>query len=101
LREDSTTDHIFFNQYRCPARSMGGGNSNKTILKMKRKTFEELELLKQDGRIGWVEYLQQSEYSESYRQWLADRGAEPDEDNAELFVEQTDAAFLESQDLIL
>ena len=68
---------------------------------MKRKTFEELEQLKQEGRIGWVKYLLQSEYSESYQQWLHDRGAEPDEDNAELFVEQTDAAFLDSQDLIV
>ena len=66
---------------------------------MKRKTFEELEQLKQEGRIGWVDFLQMSEYSESYQQWLHDRGAEPDEDNAELFVEQTDAAFLDSQDL--
>ncbi|MCI1282766.1 MAG: hypothetical protein LKG25_09275 [Prevotella sp.] len=68
---------------------------------MERKTFEELEQLKQERCIGWVDFLQQSEYSESYQQWLHDRGAEPDEDNAELFVEQTDAAFLESQDLIM
>ena len=68
---------------------------------MKRKTFEELEQLKQEGRIGWVEYLLQSEYSESDQQWLADRGAEPDEDNAELFVEQTDATFLESENFIM
>lgn len=68
---------------------------------MESKSFEELELLKQKGRIGWVEFLQQSEYSESYQQWLADRGAEPDEDNAELFLEQTDAMFIESQDLLM
>ena len=68
---------------------------------MKKKTFEELEQLKQEGRIGWVEYLLQSEYSESYQQWLADRGAEPDENNAELFVEQTDATFLESENFIM
>ena len=68
---------------------------------MKRRTFEELEQLKQEGRIGWVEYLLQSEYSESYQQWLADRGAEPDEDNAELFVEQTDVTFLESENFIM
>ena len=68
---------------------------------MESKSFQELELLKQEGRIGWVEYLQQSEYSESYQQWLSDRGAEPDEDNAELFLEQTDAKFLESQDLLM
>ncbi len=68
---------------------------------MQKKSFEELELLKQEGRIGWVEYLQQSEYGDNYRQWLDDRGAEPDEDNAELFLEQTDATFLENQDIYM
>lgn len=51
---------------------------------MELKSFEELERLKQEGRIGWVEFLLQSEYGISYKQWLEDRGAEPDEDNAEL-----------------
>ena len=61
---------------------------------MELKSFEELERLKQEGRIGWVEFLLQSEYGISYKQWLEDRGAEPDEDNAELFLEQSDASFL-------
>ena len=65
---------------------------------METKSFEELDKLKQEGRIGWIEYLQQSEYQESYKQWLEDRGAVADEENAEFFLEQTDASFLESQD---
>lgn len=65
---------------------------------METKSFEELDKLKQEGRIDWMEYLQQSEYQESYKQWLEDRGAVADEENAEFFLEQTDASFLESQD---
>ena len=42
-----------------------------------------------------------SEYGISYKQWLEDRGAEPDEDNAELFLEQSDASFFENQDLYM
>ena len=61
---------------------------------MEIKSFEELEQLKQEGRIGWVEFLLQSEYGESYKLWLNDRGAEADEDNAELFLEQTDASLI-------
>lgn len=80
---------------------MGIGYNTNNTKKMESKSFKELELLKQEGRIGWVEYLQQSEYGESYQQWLDDRGAEPDEDNAELFLEQTDAKFIESQDLLM
>ena len=68
---------------------------------MERKSFEELELLEQEGRIGWVEFLLQSEYGESYKLWLNDRGAEADEDNAELFLEQTDASFFENLDFLM
>ncbi|WP_130828401.1 hypothetical protein [Prevotella rectalis] len=68
---------------------------------MERKSFEELELLKQEGRIGWVEFLLQSEYGESYKLWLNDRGAEADEDNAELFLEQTDASFFDNLDFLM
>lgn len=65
---------------------------------METKSFEELELLKQEGRIGWLEFLLQSEYGENYKLWLDDRGAEANEDNAELFLEQTDASFFNNQD---
>lgn len=64
---------------------------------MKKRSFEELVQLKQSGKIGWVEFLQQGEYAEAYTQWLADRNEEADEENAELFLDQTDAAFQDSQ----
>lgn len=66
---------------------------------METKTFEELEQLKQDGRIGWVEFVQQSEYAGKYAEWLSDRGEEPDEDNAEFFLDMTDMSFIESQEM--
>ena len=68
---------------------------------MEIKSFEELEQLKQEGRIGWVEFLLQSEDGESYKLWLNDRGAEADEDNAELFLEQTDASFFDNQEFLM
>ena len=68
---------------------------------MEIKSFEELEQLKQEGRIGWVEFLLQSEYGESYKLWLNDRGAEADEDNAELFLEQTDVSFFDNQEFLM
>ena len=76
-------------------------NSKITINYMEIKSFEELEQLKQEGRIGWVEFLLQSEYGESYKIWLNDRGAEADEDNAELFLEQTDASFFDNQEFLM
>ena len=76
-------------------------NFKVTINNMEIKSFEELEQLKQEGRIGWVEFLLQSEYGESYKLWLNDRGAEADEDNAELFLEQTDASFFDNQEFLM
>ena len=76
-------------------------NFKVTINNIEIKSFEELEQLKQEGRIGWVEFLLQSEYGESYKLWLNDRGAEADEDNAELFLEQTDASFFDNQEFLM
>ena len=64
---------------------------------METKTFEELEQLRQNGKIGWVEFVQQSEYAEKYAEWLHDRDEEPSEDNAEFFLDMTDMNFIESQ----
>lgn len=64
---------------------------------METKTFDELEQLRQNGKIGWVEFVQQSEYAEKYAEWLRDRGEEPSEDNAEFFLDMTDMNFIESQ----
>lgn len=63
-----------------------------------KRTFEELVQLRQDGKISWVEFLKESDYVEDYEQWLADRGAEADEDNAQLFLDMTENSFLDSQD---
>lgn len=63
-------------------------------------TFEELVQLKQDQQIGWVEFMQRSEYADAYKQWLSVRGEAADEQNAELFYEMTDAAFQNSQEMV-
>ena len=47
---------------------------------MKNNTIEELIQLKQDGKIGWA-----------YLQWCDDHGVEPDDNNAELFLEETES----------
>ena len=45
---------------------------------MKNNTIEELIQLKQDGKIGWL-------------QWCDDHGVEPDDNNAELYLEETES----------
>lgn len=67
---------------------------------METKTFEDLEQLRLMGKIGWVEFVQQSEYAEKYAEWLRDRGEEADEDNAEFFLDMTDMNFQNSQAMV-
>ena len=51
---------------------------------MKNNTIEELIQLKQDGKIGW-------DHGTAYLQWCDDHGVEPDDNNAELYLEETES----------
>jgi hypothetical protein len=51
--------------------------------------------MKQDGKIGWLDFLLKGDDAEEYKQWCQDHDEEPTEENAELFVEMTDAKALE------
>lgn len=63
-----------------------------------KKTHDELVELKQDGKIGWREFLLWGEYGDEYKDWLNSRGEEPTEDNAEFFYEMSEASFWDSQE---
>ena len=57
---------------------------------MNNESFDNLVQLKQDGKIGWCELALRSEHASSYIQWCDDHGVEPDDNNAELYLEQTE-----------
>ena len=59
------------------------------------KNYDELVQMKQDGMIGWLDFLLKGDDAEDYKQWCQDHGEEPTEENAELFVEMTDAKTIE------
>lgn len=59
------------------------------------KSYDELVQMKQDGKIGWLDFLLKGDDAEEYKQWCQDHNEEPTEENAELFVEMTDAKALE------
>jgi len=59
------------------------------------KSYDELVQMKQDGKIGWLDFLLKGDDAEEYKQWCQDHDEEPTEDNAELFVEMTDAKTME------
>ena len=62
------------------------------------KTIEELSQLKQNGQIGWCELALRSDHSKEYIHWCDDHGLEPDDNNAELFMEQTESRIYEDGD---
>lgn len=58
---------------------------------MQNNTIEELIQLKQEGKIGWCELALRSERGTAYLQWCDDHGIEPDDNNAELYLEETES----------
>ena len=65
---------------------------------MAKRTYEELVQLRQDGKIGWKQFVQEGDDAEGYKQWCEDHGMEPTDDNAELYVEMTDERMFENQE---
>ena len=65
---------------------------------MAKRTYEELVQLRQDGRIGWKQFVLEGDDAEGYKQWCEDHGTEPTDDNAELYVEMTDERMFENQE---
>ena len=65
---------------------------------MAKKTYEELVQLKQDGKIGWKQFVLEGDDAEGYRLWCEDHGMEPTDDNAELYAEMTDERMFENQE---
>ena len=53
---------------------------------MQNNTIEELIQLKQEGKIGL-----RSEHGTAYLQWCDDHGIEPDDNNAELYLDETES----------
>ena len=59
------------------------------------KSYDELVQMKQDGKIGWLDFVLKGDDADEYKQWCQNHGEEPTEDNAELFVEMADAKAVE------
>ena len=53
-------------------------------------SYDELVQMKQDGKIGWLDFVMKGDDAKEYKQWCENHGEEPSEANAELFVEMSD-----------
>ena len=63
-----------------------------------KNSYEDLVMMKQEGKITWVEFVTSSELSQDYQQWCKDHAVEPSEENAELFLEMTDISLMDGQE---
>ena len=64
---------------------------------MAKRTIEELVRLKQEGSIGWLDFVREGDSADEYAQWCKDHNMEQTEDNAELFVDMTEERFWERE----
>lgn len=65
----------------------------------KKYSYDELVVLKQEGKISWLEFVKRSEQSQDYLQWCKDHSVEPTDDNAELYLEMTDTTLMDGQEI--
>lgn len=64
----------------------------------KKYSYDELVVLKQEGKISWLEFVKRSEQAQDYLQWCKDHSVEPTDDNAELYLEMTDTTLMDGQE---
>jgi len=76
---------------------MGLGEGLLIFFRMKY-SIEDLYQMKQDGKIGYAELVLLSEHAPVYLQWCDDHGIEPDDLNAELFLDQTENRIYDDGD---
>lgn len=71
-------------------RAMSGLEHTKRYLQEKEKKMIEELLQKQlhEGKISWLEYIEQSDHSNEFRQYCKDNGLPEDNQTAQQFFEQ-------------
>ena len=60
-------------------------------------SFEELVQLKQDKRIGWLQFTLESEHADDFMQWCKDHNTHPSEDTAEFYMESMELSMQDKQ----
>lgn len=64
---------------------------------MAKLEYDELVQLLQDGNIGFLRFMLESDNAESYLEWCELHGIEPSEESAEFYYGETEIDMLERQ----
>ena len=60
-------------------------------------SFEELVQLKQDRRIGWLQFTLEGEHADGFMQWCKEHNTHPSEDTAEFYMESVELSLQDKQ----
>ena len=64
---------------------------------MAKLEYDELVQLLQEGNIGFLRFMLESDNAESYLEWCELHGSEPSEESAEVYYDETEIDMLERQ----
>ncbi|MDY4020096.1 MAG: hypothetical protein SOZ80_04890 [Prevotella sp.] len=64
---------------------------------MSTMNHEELVELLQQGRIGHLRFVLESEDAEDFLEWCRTHGTDPSDESAEFYIEQTDIDHMDRQ----
>ena len=64
---------------------------------MAKLEYDELVQLLQDGTIGFLRFMLESDNAESYLEWCELHGIEPSEESAEFYDDETEIDMMERQ----
>lgn len=62
-----------------------------------KMNHEELVELLQEGKIGFLRFVMDSENADDYLGWCRSHGTDPSDESAEFYVEQTDIEQMDRQ----
>ena len=63
----------------------------------KKMKHEELVELLQEGKIGYLRFVLESENEQGYLDWCRTHGTDPSDESAEFYIEQTDIKQMDRQ----
>lgn len=66
---------------------------------MEKTTYDELVELKQQGQIGWKEFVLRSDFAADYAQWLDENGLSASDESAGKFLDAAEDFFYAAQQL--
>lgn len=62
-------------------------------------SYEEAVQAKQEGKIGFRELVEAGPNAKDYAKWCREHGVEPNEDNAEFYLDMTEDSLMNAQEL--